>query len=78
MTDRKHITYALWMKFRNTDWGIYFKVSNASNRWPSPIWIIEKWMEDRGYLDNDAYWERGRNWMILPEGKKPAPLYQST
>lgn len=72
---RLYESYTLWMKFRNSGWTAYFTVKNDPDRWPSPIWIIEHWIVDRGYLETEfPYWKRGKNWMILPEGKKPAAL----
>ena len=71
MTKRKYDAYTLWVNWRNLGWQPAFTI-NQGVHW-SPIEIIEDWLEARGYYDNPrSYWQRGKTWMIKPDGQMPA------
>lgn len=68
MTERKFGSYTLWMKWRDYGWIPAIKCFNLP--WPSenPRAVLANHMDQ--YSKN--YWVRGKTWMILPEGRKPA------
>ncbi len=77
MTDRKHRAYTLWMKFKNAGWTPRFTVETGRDQWPSPTDVIKDFMRgtiEYEYDDPNAYWKRGKTWVILPKGKLPAEL----
>lgn len=70
MTKRKFKSYTLWIKWYRCAWGPELTCTEPteSTGFANPITVLEERMAP---LSNSPYWKRGKNWMILPEGKKP-------
>jgi hypothetical protein len=71
---RQHESYVLWLKSWWKDWTPFFTVSAPLNDWPSPLDVIKQWMNHWEADTEDSHWQRGKTWMIKPEGEKPAEL----
>jgi hypothetical protein len=67
MTERKFKSYTLWLKWPNLGWKPECTCLNLP--WPAanPRNVLSTYM---GSLYG-KHWERGKNWMILPENRKP-------
>lgn len=78
MSNRKYAAFTLWRKWRDLGWRPHFTVeSSAGTRHIgdiSPREVIEDWMASRFHHSPNSYWERGKTWIIKPEGQKPAGL----
>lgn len=78
MSNRKHKSYTLWLKWLGVGWSAEFTASEPERHnltWPeSPILVLESIMTSRfGSGDRNSRWRRSkRRWMILPTGQVPA------
>ncbi len=68
----KYDEYTLWVKFRNTGWIALITAKKTEPVYLSPYSFLSDFAE-RVYKDN-SYYQRGRTWMVKPEGQKPADL----
>lgn len=74
MTERKYKAYTLWLKFRNRGWMPKFTVEEGRRGFgPNPKEVISQWMI---LWELNDYWKRGKTWMILPKGQKPAAIQE--
>ncbi len=66
-------TYTLWVKYSNTGWIPLITAKDTNNQWStSPYGLLVDYATRRFEIHN--YWKRGKNWMVKPEGQKPAGL----
>lgn len=68
---RKHNAYTLWMKWRGIGWRQEFTITEHRGSWSS-LEVLEHWMGR--FSGSGSYFQRGKTWMIKPEGQKPAEL----
>ena len=66
----KYDTYTLWVKFRNTGWVAMIMAQKTDPEYLSPYSFLVDFA-NRVYRDLD-YYQRGKTWMVKPEGQKPA------
>ena len=69
----KYNAYTLWVKYRNTGWIAVLTAKATSHRYGwSPYSHLNHYakMVYKGL----SYYRRGKEWMIKPEGIKPAEL----
>jgi len=69
MTERKYKSYTLWLKWANLGW--MPRVTCLNLPWPAanPRDVLEHHMTMTKY--QYSHWKRGKDWMILPEDRKP-------
>ena len=68
----KHDTYTLWVKFKNRGWIPLITAKATDPCYLSPYSFLSDFAK-RVYKDL-SYYQRGKTWMVKPEGQKPAEL----
>jgi hypothetical protein len=62
--------YTLWLRFRRRPWRRAFTISGTAFGLSSKQALVE-WAQQYFAF---PYWRRGKTWMVLPQGKRPAGL----